>query len=74
MSSGPMTAEDLAETHPELPEGWRRSIGNIHNDGGPWLCPSCDRASYLCYRCSRCGHDLAGETMTSGRETIEVDE
>lgn len=56
-----MWAEDLEETHPELPEGWSGSMKAIQNLGGPWRCDTCDKASLLSYRCSRCGGDLVGE-------------
>lgn len=56
-----LTAEELAETHPMLPDGWRASMSSIKNDGGPWPCEACGGPSYLCYRCSQCGRDLASE-------------
>lgn len=56
-----LTADDLAETHPELPPDWRKSMAQIRWMGGPWECTNCDGPSYLCYRCSKCGTNLAGE-------------
>ncbi|MDY6780776.1 MAG: hypothetical protein SV760_09615 [Halobacteria archaeon] len=54
-----LTADMLADTHPMLPEDFRRSMSSIRNRGGPWECPVCGGPSYLCYRCSKCGNDLA---------------
>lgn len=53
-----LSAEELEETHPMLPSGWRRSMGSIRRDGGPWPCGNCGGPSYLIYRCSRCGNNL----------------
>lgn len=50
-----LTAEELEETHPCLPPGWARTMGQVRRRGGPWHCPTCDGASLLCYRCSKCG-------------------
>jgi len=65
-----LTAADLEAVHTYLarsrPE-WRRSMASIRAEGGPWRCGSCDAPSYLCYRCSRCGRDLAGDTTTHAR-------
>lgn len=57
VDTGPpqLAAEDLEETHPYLPPGWARTMGQIRRRGGPWACPTCDGASFLCYRCSKCG-------------------
>ena len=56
-----ITPETVGEAHPMLPDGYRRSMGTIKRLGGPWKCPSgaCGGPSYLCYRCSKCGRDLA---------------
>lgn len=57
---GPVISpETVGAAHPELPEGFRRSMASIKNHGGPWKCPGCGGPSYLCYRCSKCGKDLA---------------
>jgi len=55
----------LARNKPE----WSRSMASIKAEGGPWACPSCEAPSYLSYRCSRCGRDLAESTSTHGRES-----
>lgn len=65
-----LTADALEETHPYLPGGWQRSMQRIQRDGGPWPCGACDSPSYLCYRCSSCGHDLAGDGSTAGRQGV----
>lgn len=31
-------------------------------------CPSCRGLSAVVYRCEHCGHDLAGQATTAGRE------
>lgn len=71
MSSGLRTVsvagEDNEEITSDIPID--RSVRYQH---GPWYCPSCEGGSELPYRCSGCGHDLAGETTTVGRQ--EVDE
>lgn len=68
VGDGILTAADLSGAHPELPTEWARSMASIRNEGGPWWCSSCDGPSMLCYRCSRCGRDLAGDTTTQGRQ------
>lgn len=55
-----LTAEQLAETHPELPEGWKVKMGKMRNLGGPWDCDSCGGPSYRLWRCSKCGYDIVG--------------
>jgi len=60
-----LTAADLADAHPELPDGWRRSMVQVKRRGGPWACGTCGAASLLCYRCSKCGRDLATDTNTN---------
>jgi len=52
----------LRESRP----GWSASLASIRAKGGPWACPSCETASMLCYRCSKCGADLAGTDATAG--------
>lgn len=37
--------------------------------GGPWRCPACGELSDICYRCSECGKDLAGETSKGSTQT-----
>lgn len=59
-----LTASELEGTHRYLARArpdWRRSMSSIRAHGGPWACPACDGVSYLIYRCSQCGHDLAAE-------------
>jgi len=34
-------------------------------------CPACGAESDVCYRCDACGHDLAGEGSTAGRQGVE---
>jgi hypothetical protein len=53
----------LARNRPE----WSESMATIRAKGGPWWCSSCDAPSYLCYRCSICGRDLADEGGLGGR-------
>jgi len=60
-----LTAADLAGAHPHLPDDWRRSMAQVRRRGGPWPCPACDGPSLLCYRCSKCGRDLATDTNTN---------
>jgi hypothetical protein len=36
-----------------------------------WYCPCCGGTSTQCYRCSECGHDLAGQGATAGREEMQ---
>jgi hypothetical protein len=65
-----LTADDIGAVHRYIgrnrPE-WSRSLASIRAEGGPWYCAACDGPSYLCYRCSKCGRDLAGDGGTSGR-------
>lgn len=55
-----LTAADLEDTHPHLPDRWRRSMVEIRQMGGPWECDTCEGPSYQIHRCSKCGADLAG--------------
>jgi len=55
-----LSAEELAETHPNLPSDWSMSMQSIKSRGGPWACPGCGGPSYVEYRCSKCGKDLVG--------------
>lgn len=61
MSGAIISPETVGKTHPMLPDDFRRSMAEIKNRGGPWECPNgaCGGPSYLCYRCSKCGKDLA---------------
>jgi uncharacterized membrane protein YvbJ len=34
-------------------------------------CPACGHDSSKTYRCEDCGHDLAGESSTAGRQGVE---
>ena len=65
-----LTVAKIGDRHRYLqrnrPE-WSESMASIRAKGGPWRCPSCAAASYLCYRCSICGRDLAGDGGTGGR-------
>ena len=64
-----LTAADLAETHPCLPAGYRVGMAVVRAQGGPWACYACGGPSYLTYRCSKCGHDLASKGKeTAGRD------
>jgi|GEM_PF-5759219 len=66
-----LTADAVEGKHTYLAHarpGWQTSMATIRTQGGPWRCPSCRTASLLCYRCSACGRDLAGETTTHGRQ------
>lgn len=57
-----LTAEKIGETHSYLASArpdFSRSMATIRAHGGPWECPACDGVSYLIYRCSQCGKDLA---------------
>lgn len=60
-----LTADAVGDKHRYLaharPE-WSRTMGEIRRAGGPWLCPTCQSASLLIYRCSACGRDLAEQT------------
>ena len=51
----------LAKARPDFD----RAMGAIRNEGGPWPCPTCGGASLLCYRCSKCGAELHGESSTT---------
>lgn len=62
-----LTADQLADAHPMLPSGWQRSMTRIRRGGGPWTCKACGGPSYLCYRCSACGKDLAGKGSAEDR-------
>lgn len=46
------------DTHPELPDDWSRTMGDVLAHGGPWECWNCPGPSYRSWRCSRCGVDL----------------
>lgn len=59
-----LAASDLADTHEYLAQArpeWERPMASIRNEGGPWECSLCGGPSYLCYRCSKCGNDLADD-------------
>jgi len=63
-----LTANKLADVHNYLAAAkpdWRRSMAQIKAEGGPWHCSACGGPSYLCYRCSKCGSDLATDTQTA---------
>lgn len=62
-----LTSEALTETHPNLKPGFRRSMQQIKRRGGPFDCEACGGPSYQCYRCSKCGHNLAGSGGSAGR-------
>lgn len=53
-----LTEEEIGDVHVMLPDGFRRSMSEIKNRGGPWECDTCGGPSYVCYRCSKCGADL----------------
>ena len=36
-----------------------------------WYCVCCNQSSTQCYRCSECGHDLAGARTGAGREEMQ---
>lgn len=55
MSARVLHASELTETHPELPEGWRRDIYQLRAYGWPWNCETCNKPSNLPWKCSRCG-------------------
>jgi hypothetical protein len=66
-----LTAGDVAGKHSYLATArprWSRSMAGVRNEGGPWECPV-GHASLLVYRCSVCGHDLASDTSTTGRQS-----
>lgn len=67
-----LTTDAVGERHRYLARnrpGWERSMQSIQSEGGPWACPSCDAPSFLCYRCSICGRDLASsDSGTAGRD------
>lgn len=66
-----LSAPELAGAHPMLPSGWSRSMQRIRQDGGPWPCDACGGPSYLIYRCSKCGHNLCGDSRgTAGRQGV----
>jgi hypothetical protein len=52
----------LQHSRPE----WSASLASIRAKGGPWGCATCGTASMLCYRCSKCGADLAKAGTMSG--------
>lgn len=54
-----LRADDLPK-HRELPDDFRRTMGDVLAHGGPWRCPM-GHASLLDYRCSICGRDLTTE-------------
>lgn len=67
-----LTADDVAGAHHYLAKArpdWRGTMAAIQAKGGPWACDGCDGASLLAYRCSKCGHDLTGDTTTQGRQS-----
>lgn len=60
-----LTTDKIGGTHRYLARNcpdWQASMTSIQGKGGPWYCAACDGPSYLCYRCSRCGCDLTGDT------------
>lgn len=59
----PIRAAELEETHPEMPAYYRTTIGKLLAKGWPdgYRCANCDGLpSYVPWRCTRCGADLAG--------------
>lgn len=64
MSPPTLNGTDISGAHSYLADAWpdwTSSMAQITNQGGPWKCETCDAASLLCYRCSKCGADLAGD-------------
>lgn len=45
----------VTESHPHLPRNFRKTMGMIKAEGGPWECDQCGGPSYTVYRCSKCG-------------------
>lgn len=66
-----LRAPDLQDAHPHLPDDWKSSMAAVRLEGGPWPCDSCRGPSMISYRCSKCGHDLAGEGSTAGRQGVQ---
>lgn len=64
-TSRTLTADDLEETHPHLPDDFRRSMHEIRRRGGPWPCGACGGPSYIVYRCSACGRNLVDESSAT---------
>lgn len=62
-----LTSDELAETHPMLKPGFRRSMEAIRRRGGPFHCRNCGGPSYQCYRCSACGNNLVDSSGSAGR-------
>jgi hypothetical protein len=65
-----LTIEKIGDRHRYLADArpeWSASMASIRRRGGPWYCGACDAASYLCYRCSICGRDLADDGGMGGR-------
>jgi len=59
-----LNGTDISDGHPYLASAWPNwssSMSAVQNQGGPWRCKTCDSASLLCYRCSKCGKDLTGD-------------
>lgn len=53
----------LRENH----EDWEKGMATLRAEGWPWWCESCSTASFLPWRCSKCGRDLASEGTTTAR-------
>jgi hypothetical protein len=52
---------DISDAHTYLAKAWPQWTGRmdvIKNHGGPWPCQTCQGASLLSYRCSKCGAEL----------------
>lgn len=59
-----LNGHDISDAHDYLAKArpnWSASMAAIKNRGGPWNCQGCGGPSYLSYRCSKCGRDLAGD-------------
>lgn len=47
------------------------SVVDLVDSTDRYTCTACGFPSKVCYRCSSCGHDLAADGVTAGRQGVD---